>query len=320
MEIYKTQSSIASKSNWLLSIVITVLVTFGVLALLQGLAVLLIHPIFEIPLDELIAVMTSQSTNPNARMAILFVQGLGAGFGFIVAALLIAKLIDKADMGFKHQIANFKFIPFAIMILVLFGGMLFNSLLIDINGNIQFPAFLSEIEKVLQDKEEELMALTKYLTDFDTISEFLMGVLVIGVLAGLGEELLFRGVLQPKLHQYTGNAHLGVWLTAFIFSAIHFQFYGFFPRMLLGAIFGYLYLFSGSLIYPIIAHILNNTFTVLLVYLGKLGKIDFDIEQTDTVSWPIALGGLIVLLIGMKLFREKSKPIIIDEVEEGISS
>jgi uncharacterized protein len=313
MEIYKTRSAIASKSNWLLSLVVTVLVSFGVLALLQGLAVLLVHPIFNIPLDELIAVLTSQSANPNARMAFLFVQGLGAGFGFIVAAFLIAKVIDKADMGFKHQIANFKFIPFIIMLFLLFGGMMFNALLIDLNGNVQFPAFLSELEKVLRDKEDELMALTKYLTDFDSTAELMMGILVIGVLAGLGEELLFRGVLQPKLHQYTGNAHLGVWITAFIFSAIHFQFYGFFPRMLLGGIFGYLYLYSGSLVYPIIAHILNNSFTVVLVYLNKLGKVEFDIEQTDTVSWPIALGGLIILLISLRLFKDKSKPIITDE-------
>jgi membrane protease YdiL (CAAX protease family) len=77
--------------------------------------------------------------------------------------------------------------------------------------------------------------------------------------------------------------------------------------MLLGAIFGYLYHYSGSLVYPVIAHILNNSFTVILVYLNKLGKINFNIEESDQVSLPFALLGLVILLIGFKLFRDKSQ-------------
>ncbi|HAZ23715.1 MAG TPA: CPBP family intramembrane metalloprotease domain-containing protein, partial [Algoriphagus sp.] len=86
--------------------------------------------------------------------------------------------------------------------------------------------------------------LTQFLTDFQSVPELLTGLLVIGVLAGIGEEMFFRGVLQPKLHLYTGSVHWGIWLTAIIFSAIHIQFYGFVPRVFLGAIFGYLYVYS----------------------------------------------------------------------------
>lgn len=307
MEIYKTQALIARKGNWLLSLIIILLVTFGVMAVLQGLALVLVPPFFGIPLDEFMATLSGQSSNPNARMALLFVQGLGGGLGFFVAALLLAKLIDKADLSWKQQVNSFSFRSFMVMILVLLGGMIFNTLLIDWNANVQFPDFLAVLEEKMRAMEDAAMVLTKYITDFDSFSEFLMGVLVIGVFAGLGEEFLFRGVLQPKLHLYTGNAHVGVWLTAFIFSAIHFQFFGFFPRVLLGAIFGYLYLYSGSLIYPIMAHILNNTVTVILVYMNKLGKVDFNIEETEEVSIPLALLGLLLLLIGLRIFKEKNK-------------
>ncbi|WP_194975689.1 CPBP family intramembrane glutamic endopeptidase [Aquiflexum lacus] len=309
MQIYKTQTPIASKSNWLLSFVVMVLITIGVLFLLQGIGVLLINPLFGIPLDELMALLTGQSNNPNGRMAFLFVQGLGSGLGFFVAALVIAKLVDKADLGWQQQIDRFKFIGFAITIVVMIGGILFNGILIEWNAGIKFPDFLSDIERTMREKEDELMVMTKYLTDFDNPAEFLMGLLVIGVLAGLGEEFLFRGVLQPKLQFYTGNAHVGIWLAAFIFSAIHLQFYGLFPRMLLGAIFGYLYYYSGSLLYPIIAHILNNAFTVMLVYLNKLGKIEFNIEESEQVSLPFALLGLVLLIVGMQVFKEKNKKI-----------
>ena len=246
-------------------------------------------------------------------MAFLFVQGLGGGLGFFFAALIIAKLVDKANLGWQQQMDRFKFIGFAIMVVVMIGGILFNGVLIEWNAGIKLPEFLSELEKTMREKEDELMVMTKYLTDFDNTGEFLMGLLVIGVLAGLGEEFLFRGVLQPKLQFYTGNAHVGIWLAAFIFSAIHLQFYGFFPRMLLGAIFGYLYYYSGSLLYPIIAHILNNAFTVILVYLNKLGKIEFNIEESEQVSLPFALLGLVLLIVSMQVFKEKTRKTLTHE-------
>ena len=156
--------------------------------------------------------------------------------------------------------------------------------------------------------ETQTMELTIYLTDFQTIPELLTGLLVIGLLAGIGEEMFFRGLIQPKMHLYTGNAHAGVWITAFIFSAIHLQFYGFLPRLLLGGMFGYLYYYSGSLTYPILAHIVNNSFTVLMVYASNEGMIDFDLESTDTVSYPAAIIGLLVLMAGIFYFKKINKP------------
>jgi uncharacterized protein len=306
MEIYKTQSPIANKSNWLLSLFVIVLVTIGTLLLLQGIAVLLIPPLFAIPLDELPALLTLKSTSPHARMAFLFIQGFGGGLGFLAAAYIIAKWIDKADMDRQQQLARFKFLGLLVTIVVMLGAILFNALLIDWNAHVQFPDFLSSFEKFARQSEDELMAMTKFLTDFQNTGEFLMGLLVIGILAGIGEEVLFRGVLQPKLQFYTGNPHVGIWLAAFIFSAIHLQFYGFLPRMFLGAVFGYLYHYSGSLTYPIVAHILNNSFTVVMIYLNSLGKVEFNIEETDQVSLPLALFGLGVLLVALRFFKEKT--------------
>ncbi len=319
MEIYKTQSPIASKSNWLLSLVVITLITIGVLIVLQGIGLFLIPPIFGIPIGDILSLITGESDHPNGRMAFLFIQGLGAGLGFFIAALVIAKFVDKASFEWKHQVNNFNFIGLGLTVLIMVGGILFNALLIDWNVNFTFPDSLNSFEQMLRNKEDQLMEMTLYLTDFETVGEFMMGLLVIGILAGLGEELLFRGILQPKLHQYTNNAHLGIWLTAFIFSAIHFQFYGLLPRMVLGAIFGYLYYFSGSLLYPIIAHVLNNAFTVVLVYLNKLGKVNFNMEETDQVSIPFALLGLVILILGMRIFKQKNQQIESDgELEKSV--
>ncbi len=91
--------------------------------------------------------------------------------------------------------------------------------------------------------------------------------MVIAVVAGLAEELIFRGCLQQIMQQIVKNKHIAVWVTAFIFSAIHFQFYGFLPRMLLGALLGYLFLWSGNIWVPIIVHTANNVIGVITAYL-----------------------------------------------------
>ncbi|UJP65369.1 CPBP family intramembrane glutamic endopeptidase [Mongoliitalea daihaiensis] len=305
MQIYKTQSSIATRSNWILSLVVLILITFGVMAVLQSAAVFLVPVIFNIPLDETIAIFTSGSSHPKARMAFLFVQGFGGGFAFLAGGLLYAKLIDQADFFWKQQVQATEFKSLILMVLILTTGIVFNAVLIDWNASVVFPEFLADIEQYLRQKENQLMELTKFLTDFDSISEVLAGILVIGILAGLGEEVFFRGVLQPKLTGYFNNPHVAVWVTAIIFSAIHLQFYGFVPRVFLGAIFGYLYLYSGSLVYPILAHILNNTFTVVMLYLNKLGILEFDLEESGQVPLLTALLGLLGMIFLFRVFKKQ---------------
>lgn len=313
MQIYKTQSPIASRSNWLLSLVVLILVTFGVMALLQGLAVVLVPKIFSISLDETIAILTGGSSHPQARFAFLFIQGLGGGFAFLVGGILYSKLIDRADFQWKQQVAAIEFKSIVLMILILIAGIIFNSVLIDWNADFVFPESLSQLEKYLREKEDQLLQLTKFLTDFDSITEVLAGILVIGILAGLGEEVLFRGVLQPKLSGYFNNVHAGVWVAAIIFSAIHVQFYGFLPRVFLGAIFGYLYVYSGSLVYPILAHILNNTFTVIMLYLNKIGILEFDLEETGQVPTLMAFAGLIGMILLFRVFKNEQSQLATHE-------
>ncbi len=316
MEIYETNSEIAKRKSWLLSLVVIVLVTFGVLVVLQAIALALSPALFGISLEQILGLMSGDYSAPNGRMAMFFIQGLGAGLGFWIAAYLITRFIDKADLHWEVQLPRFNWISVGLILVIAVGGMLFNSFLVYLNSQLVLPEFLSDLETWMLDMESQLMELTKFLTDFQNLSEFLMGLLVIGVLAGIGEEMFFRGVLQPKMHLYTGSAHAGVWLTAIIFSAIHLQFYGFLPRVFLGAVFGYLYLFSGSLIYPILAHILNNSITVLMVYLANEGVIDFDMEDTNTVSYPAAFIGLLGLLGGIYYFKKMNKPN--EELDQGI--
>ncbi|WP_143959573.1 CPBP family intramembrane glutamic endopeptidase [Litoribacter populi] len=306
MEIYETRSEIGKKHNWLLSLVLLLLIIFGVLAVLQGLSLFLVPPLFGIPIEDIIYIFGGNYDHPNARFAFLFIQGIGSGLAFLVGSLVFIKFIDRGSLRWKQQLKNTKFNQSILIIPILLSFITINSLIIYWNSNINFPEFMRAFEIYAQTKEAEMLRLTQYFTDFAHIGEFFVGIIVIGILAGLGEEYLFRGVLQPKLHQYTGNPHVGIWLAAAIFSAIHFQFYGFFPRMLLGALFGYLYLYSGSLIYPIVAHILNNTFTVTMVYFSKIGWVEFNIEENDQLEWHYLIIGLVIFVFSFKAFIDQS--------------
>ncbi|HSJ67412.1 MAG TPA: CPBP family intramembrane glutamic endopeptidase [Anditalea sp.] len=318
MEIYESRSEFGKKQYWWLSLILLVLTVFGTLAILQSLSIFLVPVLFNIPFDDIAYIFGGNYDHPNARLSLLFIQALGSGLSFWLGGYLFLKFVDRASLRIEQQIANTKFNLSLLVIPILLSFIAINSIVIYWNSQIQFPEFMSSFEEYVRRTETDTMRLTTYLTNFENFNEFIAGIIVIGIFAGIGEEYVFRGILQPKLHQYTGNAHLGIWLSAIIFSAIHVQFYGFFPRMLLGALFGYLYLYSGSLFYPILAHILNNSLTVTLVYLNKLGLVEFNIEESTQADWYIVLIGVIIFIISFKLFIKNSRELPPNgQMEEG---
>ena len=100
------------------------------------------------------------------------------------------------------------------------------------------------------------------------------------------QELLFRSVIQKSLIKLFKNAHVAIIVTAIIFSAFHFDFFGFFPRMILGIMLGYMFYLSGSIFPSMLMHFVNNATIVLIYYLSTRGFIDIDVEKfgsTDNV-------------------------------------
>ena len=96
-------------------------------------------------------------------------------------------------------------------------------------------------------------------------------------------------MIQNELHKATNNIHVSIWFAAVLFSAIHFQFFGFVPRMLLGALFGYLYYWSGSLMLAILAHFVNNAVSVVALYLYQQGTFSFDVESQESAPLNIVI-------------------------------
>jgi len=130
----------------------------------------------------------------------------------------------------------------------------------------------------------------------DSFGSFLLNMLMVAVIPAVGEELLFRGVIQKLLQKLVNNAHLAIIITAILFSAMHFQFYGFLPRWIMGIILGYLFYWSGNIWYPIIAHFLNNGFQVLMVYLGNMPLEEVATPELPPLDMAYTAGAVVSLI------------------------
>ena len=209
----------------------------------------------------------------------------------------------------KRRLADFNGQPvgqvmgWGLVILLTISLMPVNSLIIGLNQALTLPDSLAPLERWIRAKEDQMAELTKFLTTFRTVPQLAMAMLTIAVMPALSEEVLFRGVLQRKFIVWTGSIHAGIWLAAALFSAIHLQFYGFVPRMLLGALFGYLYVWSGNLWVPMLAHFVNNGFTIFLIFLYNRRFTSINIDSTGSVPLPVVLVGALVTTTALVLFR-----------------
>lgn len=167
-------------------------------------------------------------------------------------------------------------------------------LVADFNQNIMpQEGAVAEFMRDLEDAANHILELvTSQRSSWDLVSN----ILVFAVLAGICEEFLFQGALQPLLTKWTKNPHVGILLTAFIFSVLHFQFYGFLPRFLLGVYLGYLFFWSRSLWLPILAHVLHNALTLMVDFTLQGRGIDTNNMQFTDVhgSIPTAIGCALV--------------------------
>ncbi len=286
---------------------IIILVLFVVMGLFLGnfIGVAAIAIMVNFNMDAITQITANPAASPDYRLPLLILQGTAALGAFIVGPLIYLKQVEKRT---TQDLTSRNYLDGAIIFitaLATLAVMPFNSKLIEWNKQIRLPEWMAGVEQWAMNKEKELEEITLYVTDFNNGGEFLFGLLVIAVLPAIGEELLFRGLIQPKITRLTRNIHAGVWITAFIFSFFHFQFYGLIPRMLLGALFGYLYVWSGNLVVPMVAHFVNNGFTVLMLYLMKLQYVPSDIESPERVTTLVALSSAfftIVLLIGFRMY------------------
>ena len=194
---------------------------------------------------------------------------------FMMPAIIAAMVVTKLPATLLRLDVKPYLKPTIMACIVLMTSIPALNLIVELNQNISLPESLSGLEELMKKMEESANSTIGSMIGGTSIVDLIISILIIGILTGLSEELFFRGALQGIMFSTRMNKHIAVWLAAFIFSAMHFQFYGFIPRMLLGAYFGYLAWWTGSIWVPAIAHALNNSVAVLGSWLAlRSGEVE----------------------------------------------
>jgi hypothetical protein len=225
-------------------------------------------------------------------------QGISSALMFIAPPMIyyaITRTQPMRQLGFRKPIKGWMLI---IGMALMFVSLPITNLLTEWNEKMNLGATLETLENLIKQMEDMAADLTKRMLEVDTVWGLLFNLLVIALIPAIGEELTFRGVIQQSLTRRC-NVHVAVFLSAFIFSFIHFQFYGFLPRMFLGLILGYMFYYSGSIWTSILMHFINNGTAVVVSYLDYKGLANIDCEHFGSTSNIAIMIVSLVLTVGL---------------------
>ena len=255
---------------------------------------------------------TGGSQSTSSLKWLQFMQTIAT---FLLPAILGAWIWDESHRPFRwlRLDKGAEWQQFALAVIIMVCALPAINLLADLNSRVKLPESLDFIEQIFKQQEETAARLTERFLQADSILGLLINIGLMALLPALAEEVSFRGTLQQIIsgERSATNAsktHVAIWVTAFIFSAIHMQFYGFIPRMLMGAMFGYIFVWTGSLWLPIVMHFTNNGIAVVTYYL--LGAENDAKNIADTFgagdTWWVGLLSLVITSLGLLIFYRRT--------------
>ncbi|RLD66420.1 MAG: hypothetical protein DRI95_06765 [Bacteroidetes bacterium] len=271
--------------------------------------IILSIPILGLDLSTLMTLIETQNESNIGFMKYLqTIISLGT---FVVPPFIIAYVLNGEIVKYLSLYKNPQLFSILLVALIMIMAIPFINFMAEWNSKLSFPESLSNLENFMKTAEKDAEKLTLAFLKADGIGTLFINLFIIALIPAVGEELLFRGVFQKIFTDWTRNAHIGVWIAAFLFSAMHFQFYGFIPRMLMGAFFGYLLVWSKNIWLPIAAHFVNNAFAVTAFYLMDKSVIGDGAETMGTgddsfVAASVSIT-LVTLLIYVLFRYEKEK-------------
>ena len=236
-------------------------------------------------------------------IAMMVIQNVGI---FIIPAFITARIFNNGRTVQTLMLDKFPgWSHLGMMLLIYIASIPIMNSIIEWNEGIRLPESMAGIEQWLRAQEDMALQATELMMDIDSVGQLIVVILTVGLLTGIGEELIFRGSIQRLMIENRVNVHAAIWISAFIFSALHMQFYGFVPRMLLGAFFGYLVVCSGSLWLPILAHALNNTMATVTYYQPSLETIPWLGATNPGITIVSTIVTLLLVLYYVKYMRIK---------------
>ena len=250
------------------------------------------YPFFDGDVMSELSKLASEDANMGLLKYFQIVNQLGL---FIVPTLVFGHFVMKGNSTFY----KITYVPpakyFLLAIALLFAALPIVGILTEWNEAIQLPDYFNSINQWMRDSEDSARRITTALLEQSNIWDFFVNMIMIAIIPAIGEELFFRGVIQQLFQRWFNNSHSAIIVTAIIFSAFHMQFFGFFPRLLLGAILGYLFYWTNSLWVPILTHFINNGMAVVVGFLEARNGIPSYID--DMSNNEISIYTLIISLL-----------------------
>jgi len=269
-----------------------------ILAVLGGLILTMIQ--YHANMAEAV-LLISNINDPSSLPLLKELQILQSVLLFIVPAGFAGYLFERSSTGYFGM----KKVPsgsiLLMILLIIMVSLPLINWMVSLNEMMKLPAIFRGMEQWMKEAEDQAAQITETFLDVHSIGGFAVNMLMIAVIPAIGEELLFRGLFQRLFGEWFKNIHVAIFLAAFLFGAVHLQFYGLLPRMMLGVMFGYLYLWTGTLWTPIFAHFLNNGAAVLVSYLSNTGVIHADYEKFGSTDNVFLIAGS-VLFTGVLLY------------------
>ena len=241
--------------------------------------------------------------NRDGLVGMKWLQLLQSVATFLLPALAGAYLWSNTPMQWLHLNSKPSWQEALAAVVVMLLAIPGINLMSAWNQQMVLPEWMSGIEQWMRMQEDAAAQLTEQFLRVDTVGGLLVNIGLMALLPAVGEELTFRGVVQGM---FTRNKHVAIWATAAIFSFVHMQFYGFLPRMLLGAMFGYMLWWTGSLWVPMLMHFVNNCAAVVVAYFAYNHLEEGRAEMLDTIGTEdtILLGvfSICIVLIMMVMY------------------
>lgn len=233
---------------------------------------------------------------------------------FILPPFIISWLItgSKYKYLFLNKNVNFYLLLVCcVMIIVLIPVTNFIAVF---NVQLELPEFMSGLEMRMRNTELDAKNITDAFLNVNGLSGLFVNLFVMAIIPAVGEELLFRGVIQRLMVELTKNVHWGIVISAILFSAFHFQFFGFLPRMFLGIFLGYMLVLGKNMWFPIFAHFANNAFAVIMHYIYKDKGVLNEVENVGTEgTLYFTLMGIIIFVIMLIHFIKMSGKDVLKE-------
>lgn len=241
-------------------------------------------------------------TNPDSLPIVKLFQALQTVGLFLIPGVIWAWFYTKPVKKSLHLRGVMGVEVVITMILLIILAIPMINWLAELNVQIVFPEWLKSLENTFRSSEARAEAFMVSLLKTDSVFVFFINLIVVAVLPAIAEEVFFRGVLQNEIERITQNSLWAVLITAFIFSAFHFQFFTFLPRFVLGIMLGLVYVWSRNLWVPVLLHFINNGLTVFAWFWFTPEVINKEIDTLGTYQnmWILTL--LSIVLVGSVLY------------------